>query len=190
MPRKEKKPIIWENIRMHGLADKGKAVGRTDDGKVVFVEGAAPGDVIDVRIQKKKNGIGEGVPVLFHEKSSERVNPFCEHFGICGGCKLQHMDYDAQIKYKDQIVFDALTRIGKVDVGEFLPIIGADETQYYRNKLEFTFSRMQWLTNEMMAAGVSKIKNVLGFHRPGSFDKIVHIDHCFLRNSKDSSILT
>jgi 23S rRNA (uracil1939-C5)-methyltransferase len=177
---KDRKPVIWEKINIHGLADKGKGVGRTEDGRVVFVEQAAPGDVIDVRMTKKKAGVGEGYPVFFHEKSTERQTPFCEHFGVCGGCKLQHIDYDAQIKHKDQIVFDALTRIGKVKVGEFLPIIGAAETLHYRNKLEFTFSNKQWLTDEMMAANESKEKDVLGFHRPGAFDKIVHINHCSL----------
>ena len=181
MSRKYKKPTIWENIKIHGLADKGKGVGRSEDGtKIAFVEKTAPGDVVDVRIQKKKNDVGEGVAVVYHELSKDRVEPFCEHFGICGGCKLQHIDYQAQIKHKDQIVYDALTRIGKVKVGEFLPILGAEDTQYYRNKLEFAFSNRRWITDEMMLAGAPKEHNVLGFHRPGSFDKIVHINHCFL----------
>ncbi len=180
MARKEKKPVIWEKLTIHGLADKGKGVGRTADGQVAFVDEVAPGDVVDVRIRKKKGGVGEGYPVHYHEKSADRVTPFCEHFGVCGGCKLQHIDYQAQLRHKDQIVWDALTRIGKVEIADYQPIMGAEQTQYYRNKLEFAFSNRQWLTNEMMDAGESKERNVLGFHRPGSFDKIVHVNHCFL----------
>jgi 23S rRNA (uracil1939-C5)-methyltransferase len=180
MARKQKKPTIWENVTIHGLADKGKGVGRTPEGQVVFVEGVAPGDVVDVYVQKKKGGVGEGYALNYHVRSEDRVTPFCEHFGVCGGCKLQHIDYEAQLKHKNQIVFDALTRIGKVEVADFQPILGAEDTQYYRNKLEFAFSNRQWLTNEMLHSGEPKERNVLGFHRPGSFDKIVHVNKCYL----------
>ncbi len=179
MARRFKPLVIWENITIHGLADKGRGVGRNEEGMVAFVEQTAPGDVVDVRITKKKD-FAEGKPVLFHKLSEDRVEPFCSHFNVCGGCKLQHIDYDAQIKYKDQLVRDALQRIGKVEVAEYLPIIGAEDIKYYRNKLEFTFANKQWLTNEQMEAGESNLCNVLGFHRPGSFDKMVHINECYL----------
>lgn len=179
MRRKYKAPVIWEQISIFGLADKGRGVGRNAEGMVVFVEETAPGDVVDVRVTKKKD-FAQGVAIKYHQYSTERVAPFCSHFNVCGGCKLQHMDYEAQLRHKDQLVHDALQRIGKVEVGEYSPIIGADETRYYRNKLEFTFANKQWLTNEQMEAGESNLRNVLGFHRAGSFDKMVHIDECFL----------
>ncbi len=177
--RKQKKPVIWENVSIHGLADKGRGVGRNSEGMVVFVEQTAPGDVVDVLVTKKKD-FAEGRPIHFHAYSEDRTSPFCTHFNICGGCKLQHMTYDAQLKYKDQMVRDALQRIGKIEVGSYLPIIGAEEQKYYRNKLEFTFANKQWITQEMMDRGDSNLRDVLGFHRPGAFDKMVHIDECFL----------
>lgn len=179
MARKPKAPVIWEKITIHGLADKGRGVGRNSEGIVAFVEQTAPGDVVDVRVKKKKD-FAEGTPIHFHTLSEDRTTPFCEHFNICGGCKLQHISYDAQLFHKDQLVKDALQRIGKVQVQEYLPIIGAEQTLYYRNKLEFTYANKQWLTYEMMDAGVSNETNVLGFHRPGSFDKMVHINTCYL----------
>ncbi|MFZ4543916.1 MAG: 23S rRNA (uracil(1939)-C(5))-methyltransferase RlmD [Saprospiraceae bacterium] len=177
--RKQKKPVIWEKVSIHGLADKGKGVGRNEEGMVVFVEETAPGDVVDVRVTKKKD-YAEGRPINFHSYSADRTTPFCTHFNICGGCKLQHMTYESQLLYKDKLVKDALQRIGKVDVGEYLPIIGAQEQKYYRNKLEFTFANKQWITQEMMDRGDSNLRDVLGFHRPGAFDKMVHVDECFL----------
>jgi 23S rRNA (uracil1939-C5)-methyltransferase len=179
MARKFKKPVIWEKISIHGLADKGRGVGRNEEGMVAFVEKTAPGDIVDVRITKKKD-FAEGTPVHFHTFSEDRTTPFCTHFNVCGGCKLQHINYEAQISHKDKMVRDALQRIGKVEVAEYQPIIGAEDVKYYRNKLEFTFANKQWLTNEQMEAGDSNLRNVLGFHRPGSFDKMVHIDECFL----------
>jgi 23S rRNA (uracil1939-C5)-methyltransferase len=179
MRRKVKKPVIWEQIPIHGLADKGRGVGRNAEGVVVFVEETAPGDIVDVRVTKKKD-FAQGRPIHFHQYSEDRVSPFCSHFNNCGGCKLQHMSYEAQLLHKDQIVRDALQRIGKVDVESFQPIIGAAETRYYRNKLEFTFANKIWITDEMMQRGESNQFNALGFHRPGSFDKIVHVEECYL----------
>jgi 23S rRNA (uracil1939-C5)-methyltransferase len=179
MARKFKKPTIWENISIHGLADKGRGVGRNEDGMVVFVEQTAPGDIVDVRLTKKKD-FAQGTPIHFHQLSEDRVEPFCSHFNICGGCKLQHISYEAQLRHKDQLVRDALQRIGKVEVADFQPIIGAEDITLYRNKLEFTFANKQWLTNEMMDTGMSNMRDVLGFHRPGCFDKMVHVDKCYL----------
>ena len=144
MTRRE--PRFLLNVPIHGIADRGKGVGRTDDGMAVFVEGAVPGDVVDVRILKKKGGFAEGNVERVVSPSPDRREAFCQHFDICGGCKWQNLDYAAQLRHKQQVVEDALLRIGKVEVGAFLPILGADETTHYRNKLEFGFSNRRWLT--------------------------------------------
>ncbi|MCB0545290.1 MAG: TRAM domain-containing protein, partial [Saprospiraceae bacterium] len=135
-----KKQIILPNVPIHGIADRGKGVGRTDDGLTVFATGAVPGDVVDVFVQKKRRGHAEGLVERIVTPSPDRVTPFCEHFSVCGGCKWQNLDYEAQLRHKQRVVEDALLRIGKIEVGEFLPILGADETTYYRNNLEFGFS--------------------------------------------------
>ena len=169
-------------------ADKGKAVGR-HDGKVVFVEGAVPGDVVDVLVQKRKKGHLIGKSIKLHKASEDRRPAFCSYFGVCGGCKWQHLDYQAQLKYKEQTVVNALQRIGKVEVGEFLPILAAKKTQYYRNKLEFSFSNKRWLTEEEVQTGDTfDQRNALGFHRPGAFDKIVDVNHCYLQPDPSNAI--
>jgi 23S rRNA (uracil1939-C5)-methyltransferase len=185
---KKKKTIIIEKVALTGIADKGKCIGKTPDGMIAFVEGGVPGDVVDMRVQKKKNGYYEGVAVFFHELSPERVEPFCSHFGVCGGCKWQHLAYEAQAKYKQEVVENAFRHLAKVPVGEFLPIITCDPDRYYRNKLEFTFSNRRWLTQEEMNAGHPPEENVLGFHRPGAFDKIVNIDKCYLQEDPSNAI--
>lgn len=179
MARKNKQPIIWENLEVVGLADKGRGVARNEEGMVAFIEQVAPGDVVDARIYKKK-GFAEGTPVHFHRYSTDRIEPFCNHFHVCGGCKLQHIVYNAQLIHKDIIVKDALQRIGKVEVAEYEPIVGAEDIKYYRNKLEFTFANKLWLTQERLDAGEDNQRNGLGFHVSGAFDKIVHVDECFL----------
>jgi 23S rRNA (uracil1939-C5)-methyltransferase len=179
MARKNKQPIIWENLEIIGLADKGKGVARNAEGMVAFIEKVAPGDIVDAQIYKKK-GFAEGTPIRIHRFSEHRTTPFCQHFYVCGGCKLQHIDYEAQLLHKDIIVKDALQRIAKVEVGEYLPILGAKEIQFYRNKLEFTFANKLWLTKERLDAGEDNQRNGLGFHVSGAFDKIVHINECYL----------
>jgi len=139
------------NIPVHGIADRGKGVGRTEDGMAVFIEGAVPGDIVDVRLQKKKGGFAEGTVERIVQPSPDRVQAFCQHFNVCGGCKWQNLDYSAQLRHKQQVVEDALLRIGKVEIGEFQPILGAPETTFYRNKLEFGFSNRRWLTADEMA---------------------------------------
>lgn len=163
------------------MADKGKSVGRTAEGLAVFVDGAVPGDVVDVLVQKKKKEFAEGTVHAFRQKSADRVVPFCAHFDWCGGCKWQNLSYEKQLFYKNQVVEDALRRIGKVEVDDFQPILGADETTFYRNKLEFSFSSKKWMTPEEMADGQSKYQNVLGFHRAGAFDRVLDISTCFLQ---------
>ncbi len=145
-------------VPIHGVADRGKGVGRTPEGLVLFVEGAVPGDVADVFVQKKKGGFGEGRIEKLLQPSPQRIKPFCRHFSVCGGCKWQHLDYAAQIEHKNQAVLDAFQRIAKVKVREFLPILGAPETTFYRNKLEFAFSNKRWLLEGEMTAPTPALK--------------------------------
>jgi 23S rRNA (uracil1939-C5)-methyltransferase len=187
MARKKKKVIV-ENVAFTGIADRGKSVGRNEEGRVFFAQEVAPGDVADILIIKKKREYREGVPVKFHKYSEERVEPFCEHFGSCGGCKWQHLDYEFQAKYKQEVVENNLKRIGKIDVEEFLPLLKAKETVYYRNKLEFAFSNKRWLEKEELNTDVSNVEDVLGFHRSGAFDKIININHCWLQSELSNKL--
>jgi 23S rRNA (uracil1939-C5)-methyltransferase len=141
------KKIVLENILVEGYAAEGKSLARRD-GKVIFIENAVPGDVVDVRLRKSKKDWGEGFPVQFHSYSKDRVQPFCQHFGVCGGCQWQMLPYEQQLAYKHQQVYDNLTRIGKIALPEFYSIAGADETRFYRNKLEYTFSTKEFTPNK------------------------------------------
>lgn len=187
---RRKKPIPpVENLAIEGIAKKGKGVGRTPDGQVVFVQGAIPGDVVDVAVQKKRRRHLEGKASHFHKESSDRVTPKCAHFGTCGGCTWQHMDYPAQLRHKQQEVVDALNRIGGVDVAEFAPIIRCKNTYGYRNKMEFSFSARRWLTpEEINGSEPVTDKTALGFHIPGMWDKIVDIEHCHLQEELPNRI--
>lgn len=210
MARKSRS-FIAPAVPIHGVADRGKGVGRTPDGLVLFVEGAVPGDVVDVFVQKKKGGFGEGRIENLVQASPQRVEAFCAHFGVCGGCKWQHLAYEAQLQHKNQTVLDAFARIAKVPVQEFLPILGAPEITNYRNKLEFAFSNKRWLLAEEMPAppppprgdapeGALRLPSPrgegsgvgpgpgLGFHRAGAFDKVVDIQKCHLQAEPSNSI--
>jgi 23S rRNA (uracil1939-C5)-methyltransferase len=182
-----RKRVVLPAVPITGIADRGKGVGRTPDGMVVFVENTVPGDVVDVMVQKKKSGFAEGIVEQYVTLSPQRVEPFCEHFKVCGGCKWQYLQYDDQLAHKEQLVRDALIRIGKVAVGAFLPIVGAPETVYYRNKLEFTFSNKRWLLKEEMHTESDSI-HALGFHRAGYFDKIVDINQCWLQAEPSNEV--
>lgn len=186
MSRKMKNKVIT-NLKIERIAAEGKCVGH-HEGKVVFVQNVAPGDVVDVRITKGKSSFMEGEAINFHEFSDDRIEPFCSHFGTCGGCKWQHINYDLQKTYKRQQVVDQFTRIGKMDIPEVLPILGSSQTQYYRNKLDFTFSNNRWLTREEINSGKSFERNALGFHIPKMFDKIVDIDHCYLQGNISNEV--
>jgi 23S rRNA (uracil1939-C5)-methyltransferase len=188
MARKSRKNVIIENVAFTGIADRGKSVGRNEEGRVFFGQDVAPGDVADILIVKRKRDYREGVPVKFHKYSEDRVEPFCEHFGTCGGCKWQHLSYEAQCKHKHQVVENALHRIGKIEVGEFRPLLPAKETVYYRNKLEFAFSNKRWLTKEELNTDISNVEDVVGFHRAGAFDKILNIDHCWLQSDLSNDL--
>jgi 23S rRNA (uracil1939-C5)-methyltransferase len=188
MPRKKRK-IVTDRVKFTGIADRGKAVGRTDDGQVVFVSGPVPGDIAEVKLLKKRKGVWQGVVYKYIEKSNSRTEPFCSHFEHCGGCKWQQLDYQKQLEEKEIVVRDAFKRIAKVMPSEFLPIAGGEETQYYRNKLEYSFSNKRWLTNEEVQNGMATAEeDVLGFHAPGSFAKIVPIEHCYLQPDPSNAI--
>lgn len=156
---------------------------------VIFVPYVVPGDVVDLQVKRKKNHYAEAVAVKFHEKSPLRTEPFCSHFGVCGGCKWQCLSYEEQLKYKQKQVFDNLTRIGKVELPEFRPILGSEKTRFYRNKLEFTFSNKRWLTEEEVKQNVKYDQmNAVGFHIPGAFDKVLAIDKCWLQDDISNQI--
>jgi 23S rRNA (uracil1939-C5)-methyltransferase len=188
MGRRRKKPIFIENLELTGIADKGKTVGRDEQGRVVFVQHAAPGDVVDVRVLRKRKGFMQGVVTNFHKYSEDRVEPTCAHFGKCGGCKWQHLDYDAQLRHKELVVKNALQRIGKVEIAEELPILPALETTFYRNKMEFAFSNKRWLTREEIESDISNKEDVLGFHPQGAFDKVINIEKCWLQPDPSNQI--
>jgi 23S rRNA (uracil1939-C5)-methyltransferase len=188
-PRKNKKPLpVLEQVTITGVAAEGNALARVDD-KVVFVPYAAPGDVVDIQLTRTKSSFAEGRIARFHHYSPLRVEPFCRHFGVCGGCKWQHLRYEEQIGYKQQQVTDSLQRIGKLAIEETLPILGSRQTRYYRNKLEFTFSHKRWLTeDEIHATAPLDGMNGLGFHIPGKFDKVLDIATCYLQDDISNRI--
>lgn len=184
--RKRKEKTI-ERLQITGVASEGKCVGRHEN-QVVFVNGTAPGDVVDVRVTRKKKSFMEAKPLHFHELSEMRQNPFCEHFGTCGGCKWQHIQYDEQLKLKEQQVIENLERIGKIKVEDQQPILGSEKTQFYRNKLEYTFSSHRWLTDEEIKSGKEFNRNGVGFHIPGRFDMILDVNKCWLQTDFSNEI--
>lgn len=181
MGRRRKKRKEFQNVTITGIATKGKGVGRTEDNKVVFVDGAVPGDVVDVQVYKSKKSFMHARPMQFVKYSEDRTDPFCEHFGVCGGCKLQHIPYIKQLEYKQDIAENAILRIGKIEVEEYLPILPCIENTFYRNKMEFSFSNKKWLPQDQLNTDVSNVEDVLGFHPSGAFDKIIDIKKCFLQ---------
>ncbi len=185
---KKKNHPIFEQVEITAAAAEGKAVARVDS-RVIFIGNAVPGDVADIQITKKARRFLEGKAIKFHKFSDKRVQPRCIHFGVCGGCKWQHMDYHWQLHYKQQQVFDALTRIGKVEFPEMFPIIGSKEIFYYRNRLDFSFSNKKWLTVEEIGSGNEFAdRNALGFHIPGTFDKVLDISECHLQGNLSEGI--
>lgn len=179
--RRKKKNIILENILVEDYAAEGKSLARVD-GKVIFIENVVPGDVVDIRLGKNKKDWAEGTALRFHSFSLQRTKPFCPHFGVCGGCQWQMLPYEKQLEYKQRQVKDSLQRIGKIPLPEMLPIIGAAETMFYRNKMEYTFGNKRFLTKEELNdVSVTNEQNVAGFHAKGMFDKIVDIHTCYLQ---------
>lgn len=181
MSRKRRDYPLIEGLKITTLAAEGKAMGRAEE-MVVFVPMTVPGDVVDVQICKKHRRYMEGRVVRFVEKSPLRTEPFCAHFGVCGGCKWQNLPYEEQLRQKTAQVHDQLTRIGRIELHEVRPCLGSAQTQFYRNKLEFTFADRRWLTYEEIAAGGDiESAPALGFHIPGCFDKVLDIDKCWLQ---------
>lgn len=177
---------MLEQIEITGVAAEGKAIARFDN-QVIFLSNVVPGDIVDIQLTKKRKSYMEGIPVHFHKKSVERAEPFCSHFGTCGGCKWQNLPYERQLNYKQQQVIDTFIRIGKVELPAISPIIGSGFTQYYRNKLEFTFSNRRWLKKEEINSEVKQM-NGLGFHIPGRFDKVLDIEKCYLQKEPSNQI--
>lgn len=178
---------IAANVVIFDIAEEGKGVGRAGE-MVVFVEKAVPGDVADIEIFRKKKNFGEAKISALKTASGLRTEPFCQHFGDCGGCKWQHMTYEAQLHYKQKAVTDALERIAKVDVSSLMPILPSPETRFYRNKLEFTFSDRRWLTNNEISSGETFATDALGFHVPLYFDRILDIQECHLQSDSSNEI--
>lgn len=180
MSRKKKPLPILEGVTITDVAAEGKSLTRVDD-MVVFVPFAVPGDVVDLQVRKKKHHYCEAEVVRFIKYSERRAEPVCQHFGICGGCKWQNLPYEDQLKAKQKQVHDQLTRIGKVELPDFRPILGSEKIYEYRNKLEFSCSNKRWLTKEEVNSGVQlDHKNAIGFHITGAFDKIYPIKKCWL----------
>ena len=179
MSKRSKTGFIVDNLEITDYANEGKALGR-HDGKVIFVGGAMPGDVVDVRIFYNKKDFAEGRIVNLLKPSPRRVVPRCKHFGVCGGCKWQHVPYEEQLAFKESTIKETIRRIGKVDVKEWLPIKGSENVYYYRNKLEFAFANKSWLANPM-ADVAAKNQPALGYHIAGFWDKVLPIDECHLQ---------
>ena len=188
MSRKKKSLPVLENITITDYAAEGKALARVNE-LVVFVPFAVPGDVVDLQVRRKKHSYCEAEIIRFIKYSERRVKPFCQHFGICGGCKWQNIPYDEQLRMKQKQVYDQLTRIGKVNLPEFNQILGSVKTQGYRNKLEFGCSNRRWLTQDEIASGSDFTQmNAVGFHITGAFDKILPIEKCWLMDDLQNKI--
>ena len=193
--RKDREKIIWENVAVEDYAAEGKAIGKVD-GKVVFIENCVPGDVVNVQVVKNNKDWAEAFPVQFIAYSSDRVQPFCAHFGVCGGCAWQNLPYEKQLQYKQKQVCDQLQRIGKLALPELLPIIGCEETAGYRNKMEYTFATSKFIPKEefekLKQSGetieTQTQQGVAGFHAKGFFNKIVEIDVCHLQKEPTNEI--
>lgn len=188
MTRKKKPLPILENIQITDCAAEGKSLARVND-MVVFVPFCVPGDIVDLQVRKKRHSYMEAEVIRFVEKSAVREEPFCEHFGVCGGCKWQNLPYDKQLEMKQRQVYEQLTRIGKVELPEFMPILGSRKIREYRNKLEFGCSNKRWMTREEIASGEPAGEmRAIGFHITGAFDKILPIHNCHLMDGLQNEI--
>ena len=188
MARKKANYPLIEGLEITTLAAEGKAMGRYND-VVVFVPMTVPGDVVDVQIRSKRRRYMEGFVVNYVKRSPLREEPFCAHFGVCGGCKWQNLPYAEQLRFKTEQVRDQLARIGKVELPEIAPCLPSAETRFYRNKLEFTFAERRWLTYEEIAEkGEIADAPALGFHIPGMFDKVLDIEKCWLQPDPSNAI--
>jgi 23S rRNA (uracil1939-C5)-methyltransferase len=187
--RKKNRRQVFENIEVIDAGAKGKTIAKAPDGRVIFLTNTVPGDVVDVQTTKKRKAYFEGIATQFHSLSEKRVEPQCQHFGVCGGCKWQDMGYEHQLYYKQREVENNLKRIGHLDLPELTPIRGSDKQYFYRNKMEFSFSDSRWLTLEEIQSDTEITnKNALGFHIPGMWDKILDIKKCHLQRDPSNAI--
>jgi 23S rRNA (uracil1939-C5)-methyltransferase len=182
-----KQVVVLHNLEIVKVADKGLGMAYSE-GKVIFVERSVPGDVVDVQLFKNKKNFAMGFPVHVHRLSERRAEPYCEHFGVCGGCRWQNLPYDAELEYKTQLVADALHRVAGIRGAEVQPALGAPATTLYRNKLEYTFANRRWLSQEDFASGKDAASDILGYHIPGYFDKVLPIAHCHLQPEPSNAI--
>ncbi len=181
--------VVLENLTVIDAGAKGKAVAKADDGRVVFINNAVPGDVVDVQTHKKRKAYFEGSAISFSKLSDKRTEPVCPHFGTCGGCKWQNMGYEHQLFYKQKEVDQNLRRIGKIELPPIQPILGSEKQYFYRNKMEFSFSDSKWLTLEQIKSDeIIEKRNALGFHIPGMWDKILDLDICYLQADPSNAI--
>lgn len=189
MARKNTDKLVFEHIKVRDAGAKGVSVATAPDGKVIFIPNVVPGDVVDVQTFKKRKAYYEGKAVKFHELSQHRVTPVCDHFGVCGGCKWQNMQYSQQLAFKQNEVKNHLQRIGKIDLPEFEDILGSEKQFFYRNKMEFGFSSSRWLTEKEIASDDSlDNRNAVGFHIPKMWDKILDIQKCYLQEDPSNDI--
>ncbi|TPD67350.1 23S rRNA (uracil(1939)-C(5))-methyltransferase RlmD [Flavobacterium microcysteis] len=189
MGRKKTDKIVFENIKVLDAGAKGVSVAKAPDGKVIFIPNVVPGDVVDIQTFKKRKAYYEGKAIAFHEFSTDRVEPVCQHFGACGGCKWQNMAYEKQLFYKNNEVFNHLKRIGKIELPDFEPILGSEKQFFYRNKMEFSFSNARWLTEKEIESDEDLgNRNALGFHIPKMWDKILDITECHLQEDPSNAI--
>ncbi|MDF4204254.1 23S rRNA (uracil(1939)-C(5))-methyltransferase RlmD [Maribacter sp. SA7] len=187
--RKKTKRVVFENVMVTDAAAKGKTIGKAPDGRVIFLNNTVPGDVVDVQTTKKRKAYFEGTAINFHTLSDKRVDPVCQHFNVCGGCKWQDMGYEHQLFYKQKEVENNLKRIGHLDLPELTPILGSEQKYFYRNKMEFSFSDSRWLTlEEVRSDNQIEDRNALGFHIPGMWDKILDIKKCHLQKDPSNAI--
>lgn len=187
--RKKTIKQVFENIEVLDAGAKGKTIAKAPDGRVIFLDNAVPGDVVDIQTFKKRKSYFEGKAIAFHTYSEKRTQPKCQHFGVCGGCKWQDMEYKYQLEYKQNEVENNLRRIGHLQLPEVTPILGSAEQYFYRNKMEFSFSDSRWLTlEEIQSDRDLGDKNALGFHIPGIWDKILDIDKCWLQEDPSNAI--
>jgi 23S rRNA (uracil1939-C5)-methyltransferase len=189
MAKKNTDKIVFDHIKVLDAGAKGVSVAKAPDGKVIFIPNVVPGDVVDVQTFKKRKAYYEGKAVKFHEFSEHRIEPICEHFGVCGGCKWQNMKYSQQLYYKQNEVFNHLQRIGKIELPDFEPILGSEKQFFYRNKMEFSFSNSRWLTEAEIGSDEDLgNRNALGFHIPKMWDKILDINKCHLQEDPSNAI--
>ncbi len=186
---RKKRNIVLENIELTDAGSLGKSISKKEGEKIIFTKNGVPGDIVDIRVRKKRKSYLEGDIIKYHKYSSKRTEPKCSHFELCGGCSWQNMNYDDQLKYKDIEVTENLNRIGKTKGYVKLPIIKSEKTYYYRNKMEFSFSNSRWITEKEIQEGNSiNNKNALGFHKSGMWNKVIDIKKCFLQANISNKI--